>query len=48
MEIDEEGEEDGNFQFEMNHEYTLLITVLKDEVRTIAIAPQVYDWIDEN
>ena len=32
MEIDEEGEEDGNFQFEMNHEYTLLITVLKDEV----------------
>ena len=47
MEIDEEGEEDGNFQFEMNHEYTLLITVLKDEVRTIAIAPQVYDWIDE-
>ena len=48
MEIDEEGEEDGNFQFEMNHEYTLLITVLKDEVRTIAIAPQVYDWIDED
>lgn len=48
MEIDEEGEEDGNFQFEMNHEYTLLITVLKDEVRTIAIAPQVYNWIDKN
>lgn len=48
MEIDEEGEEDGNFQFEMNHQYTLLITVLKDEVRTIAIAPQVYDWIDED
>lgn len=48
MEIDEEGEEDGNFQFEMNHQYTLLITVLKDEVRTIAIAPQVYDWIDKD
>ena len=48
MEREEEGEEDGNFQFEMNHEYTLLITVLKDEVRTIAIAPQVYDWIDED
>lgn len=48
MEIDEKGEEDGNFQFEMNHEYTLLITVLKDEVRTIAIAPQVYEWIDED
>lgn len=49
MKINEEGEEDGNFfQFEMNHEYTLLITVLKDEVRTIAIAPQVYEWIDED
>lgn len=48
--INEQGAEtgNGNFQFEMNHEYTLLITVLKDEVRTIAIAPQVYDWIDEN
>lgn len=46
--INEQGAETGNFQFEMNHEYTLLITVLKDEVRTIAIAPQVYDWIDEN
>ena len=48
--INEQGAEtgNGNFQFEMNHEYTLLITVLKDEVRTIAIAPQVYDWIDED
>ena len=48
--INEQGAEtgNGNFQFEMNHEYTLLITVLKDEVRTIAIAPQVYDWIDKN
>ena len=46
--INEQGAETGNFQFEMNHEYTLLITVLKDEVRTIAIAPQVYDWIDKN
>lgn len=36
------------FKFQKNHRYTLLITVLKDEVRTIAIAPQVYDWIDEN
>lgn len=48
--INEQGAEtgNGNFQFEMNHEYTLLITVLKDEVRTIAIAPQVYDWVDED
>lgn len=48
--INDQGAEtgNGNFQFEMNHEYTLLITVLKDEVRTIAIAPQVYDWVDED
>ena len=46
--VDEEGNDVGVFQFEVNHQYTLLITVLKDEVRTIAIAPQVYDWIDEN
>ncbi|MDM8241687.1 fimbrillin family protein [Phocaeicola barnesiae] len=46
--VDEEGKDAGAFQFEVNHQYTLLITVLKDEVRTIAIAPQVYDWVDEN
>lgn len=46
--VDEEGNDVGVFQFEVNHQYTLLITVLKDEVRTIAIAPQVYDWIDKN
>lgn len=46
--VNEEGKDAGAFQFEVNHQYTLLITVLKDEVRTIAIAPQVYDWIDEN
>lgn len=46
--VNEEGEDAGAFQFEVNHQYTLLITVLKDEVRTIAIAPQVYDWIDED
>lgn len=46
--VDEEGNDVGVFQFEVNHQYTLLITVLKDEVRTIAIAPQVYDWIDED
>lgn len=46
--VNEEGNDVGVFQFEVNHQYTLLITVLKDEVRTIAIAPQVYDWIDEN
>ena len=46
--VDEEGKDIGVFQFEQNHEYTLLITVLKDDVRTIAIAPQVYEWIDKD
>ena len=46
--VNEEGTDMGVFQFEQNHEYTLLITVLKDDVRTIAIAPQVYEWIDED
>lgn len=46
--INEEGTDMGVFRFEQNHEYTLLITVLKDDVRTIAIAPQVYEWIDKN
>ena len=46
--VNEEGTDMGVFHFEQNHEYTLLITVLKDDVRTIAIAPQVYEWIDED
>ena len=47
--INEQGEVDmdnPNFRFAMNHRYTLIITVLKDDVRTIAIAPQVYEWED--
>ena len=46
--VNEEGTDMGVFRFEQNHEYTLLITVLKDDVRTIAIAPQVYEWIDKD
>ena len=42
------GEDMGPFVFEQNHEYTLVVTVLKDDVRTVAIAPQKYDWIDED
>ena len=34
------------FIFQSNHQYTLVITVLKDDVRVVAIAPQVYDWVD--
>ena len=41
------GEDMGPFVFEQNHEYTLVVTVLKDDVRTVAISPQKYDWIDE-
>ncbi len=33
------------FIFQSNHQYTLVITVLKDDVRVVAIAPQVYDWV---
>lgn len=43
--VDETGNDTGPFIFESNHEYTLLITVLDDDVRTIAIAPQVYEDI---
>ena len=43
--VDETGKDTGPFIFESNHEYTLLITVLDDDVRTIAIAPQVYEDI---
>ena len=43
--VDESGNDTGPFIFESNHEYTLLITVLDDDVRTIAIAPQVYEDI---
>ena len=43
--VDESGKDTGPFIFESNHEYTLLITVLDDDVRTIAIAPQVYEDI---
>ena len=45
---DNTGEDLGVFEFEPNHEYTLLVTVLKDDVRTIAIAPLKYEWIDHD
>lgn len=34
------------FIFEQNHKYRLSIIVLKNDVRVITIAPQVYDWLD--
>ncbi len=31
---------------EANHEYTLSIVVLKNDVRIVTVTPKVYDWID--
>ena len=45
---DNSGEDLGVFEFLPNHEYTLIVTVLKDDVRTIAIAPLKYEWIDHD
>ena len=44
--VSETGQDEGVFRFQSNHQYTLVITVLKDDVRVVAIAPQVYDWVD--
>lgn len=43
--VSETGKDEGVFRFQSNHQYTLVITVLKDDVRVVAIAPQVYDWV---
>ena len=43
--VSETGQDEGVFRFQSNHQYTLVITVLKDDVRVVAIAPQVYDWV---
>ena len=42
-------DEDGNdlyLNLEQNHEYTLSITVLKNDVRVVTVTPKVYEWID--
>ena len=31
---------------EANHEYTLSIVVLKNDVRIVTVTPKIYDWID--
>ena len=36
------------FRFLANHEYVLQLTVMTDRVRIVAVAPQKYDWIDDN
>ena len=36
----------GPLVFERNHKYTLAVTILRDNVRIVAISPQVYEWVD--
>ena len=38
--------ESQNLRLEQNHEYTLSIAVLKNDVRIVTVTPKVYDWID--
>ena len=38
--------EDSNLRLEQNHEYLFSVTVLKNDVRIVAVTPKIYDWID--
>ena len=38
--------EDQNLNLEQNHEYTLSIAVLKNDVRIVTVTPKVYEWVD--
>ena len=40
------GEDDGPLHFLRNHKYTLSIFVMRDNVRIVAVSPQVYEWVD--
>lgn len=35
-----------NLNLDQNHEYTLSIAVLKNDVRVVTVTPRVYEWID--
>lgn len=39
-------DEENRLQLKQNHEYTISIAVLKNDVRIVAVTPKVYDWID--
>ena len=45
---DVSGEVVDNLTFDRNHKYQLAIFVMRDNVRIVAISPQVYDWLDVN
>ena len=38
------GADAGPLDFERNHKYTLAVSVLRDDVRIVAVSPQVYEW----
>ena len=42
------GDVAGNLKFERNHKYQLAIFVMRDNVRIVAVSPQVYEWVDVN
>ena len=35
-----------NLNLDQNHEYTLSVAVLKNDVRIVTVTPKVYEWID--
>ena len=43
---DDDGADAGPLKFERNHKYQMSIFVMRDNVRIVAISPQVYDWED--
>jgi hypothetical protein len=43
---DRKGLDAGPMLFERNHKYTLSIFVMRDNVRIVAVSPQVYKWED--
>lgn len=45
---DKDGTDVGALTFDRNHKYQLAIFVMRDNVRIVAISPQVYDWLDVN
>jgi len=35
-----------DLSLEQNHEYTLSVAVLKNDVRIVTVTPQIYEWVD--
>ena len=45
---DRDGSAAGPLEFLRNHKYTLSIFIMRDNVRIVAVSPQVYDWVPVN